>query len=194
MRDECRALWKVSYGGGIYIAQHKAKCPLPYSTLEHLKWSLLWEHLCFCPPDLHLLFSDLYNSPEPYGCSSLFLFLGSLALGHLCKAICPLCFWRKTFSSRKMRERWYYILLIWFFVVVVPVTLSFMFKTIRCQPGVAIFVFSLQDYVITREISIVASLKPQLCFIFFFFWLYWHDLEGDEKEKLPPVLQVFVNI
>lgn len=105
--------------GGIYIAQHKAKCPLPYPTLEHLclslKWSSLWEHLCFCPPDLHLLFSYPYNSPEPYGCSSLFLFLGSLALGHLCKAVCPLCFWRKASSSRKVRERWYYIL-IWFFL------------------------------------------------------------------------------
>lgn len=53
-----------------------------------------------------------------------------------------------------------------FFFFFVPVTLSFVFKTIRCQPGVAIFVFSLQEYVMTREISIVASLKPQLCIFF----------------------------
>lgn len=63
LKDECSSGRKVSYGGGNYTAQHKAKCaiPFPTPTLEHLclslKLSSLWQQLHSRPPDLHVLFS-----------------------------------------------------------------------------------------------------------------------------------------
>lgn len=67
---------------------------------------------------------------------------------------------------------------IWYFVVVFPITFSFMLKAIEYQQGEAIFVFSLQEYVMARSISVVVSLKPQQHFFFFFasFILTWSQM------------------
>lgn len=77
----------------------------------------------------------------------------------------------------------------------VPITLSFRFKTIQCQQGVAIFVFSLQEYVMAREISFAASLKPQLCFVVVVVISTWSRKRWRETTWFgPPAVSQYLDI
>lgn len=176
-------------------AQSQMRHPLPHphfrTSLSLLKIVLFMATVTFPPtwPARPLL--PAHNSPEPHCWSSLFLCPGSLALGHRVKQYNLSVSEERLLPPERLERDDITFLLFDFFLA--PLTLSFIFKTIKCQQGVAIFVFSLQEYGEGQR-NLLCGLSQTTAMLFFVI-LTWSQKRWKEKTSCrPPGISQYLGI
>lgn len=162
-----------------YTAHRKAEHPQnPLRTpLSLLKIELIIAASTFLPawpaPALFLTLPILLG---PAAAPTSPLAPGSLGLVCLTSlsfsSSCPSCLWKERLLLTT--DECVVIFFLFFFFGFHHVTIHFL--NYQMSTSMAIFVFSLQKYVMAREISTMVFLKP-LRYFFCTLWLYQHDLK-----------------